>query len=161
MIAYIGLGSNLDDRLEHLRRAYRAINQPTLGRIVNSSSVYASAPWGDALQADFFNAVLAVETHLDAHALLDQLHRIEAQLGRVRDPERRYGPRTIDLDLIDFGGSVIADARLTLPHPRAIERRFVIEPLAEIAPAHPLIGRAQLNDSSLKLVVNSDQLLKS
>lgn len=150
MIAWLALGSNLGDRAAHLRRAITLIGRLEATRIIARSSVYASEPWGDSAQPEYYNAVVAITTPLTPNGLLEALQRIETQLGRLRDPNRRYGPRTLDLDILAIDGVQCANETLTLPHPHAHTRRFVIEPLAEIAPDHPLVAMAQLQDAEIK-----------
>lgn len=113
-------------------------------RLSALSSVYETDPVGDADQPRFLNAVAVLEADGSARALLDRALEIERSLGRVRDPDRRAGPRTIDLDLLVFGDAVVDEPGLVLPHPRLGDRRFVLEPLAEAAPALavPGLGRA-------------------
>jgi len=135
MRAYVGLGSNLGERESHIRLALEQIArlpETALGRV---SSLYDTAPVGELDQPNFLNAVAALETDLTARQLLWNLLLVERRLGRVRTPGTRYGPRTIDLDLLLFGDLVVDEPGLVVPHPRFRERRFVLEPLAEIAPA--------------------------
>jgi 2-amino-4-hydroxy-6-hydroxymethyldihydropteridine diphosphokinase len=132
--AYIGLGSNLGDSLETLRSATARL--ASLGTVVDASSVYESDPIGLEAQPAFQNAVVALDTTLTPMQLLDGLLAIEAEFKRERTV--RWGPRTLDLDLIWFDGLELDSSRLTLPHPRAHEREFVLRPLADIAPALPL-----------------------
>jgi 2-amino-4-hydroxy-6-hydroxymethyldihydropteridine diphosphokinase len=99
-------------------------------------------PWGDEPQARFINACVDIETDLDPHALLFTLHRIEQRFGRDRAKERRWGPRTLDLDLIAYDDVSLRTPELTLPHPRLFERAFVLVPLAEIAPDRLIGGRS-------------------
>lgn len=128
--AVLSIGSNLGDRLAHLRSVVEAL------RPVRVSSVYETAPWGGVEQADFLNAVvIAEDADLDAYGWLARAQELEAAAGRVR--EVRWGPRTLDVDVIDVDGIVSADPVLTLPHPRAHERAFVLVPWAEIDPAVP------------------------
>src|SRR5258706_3390451 len=134
--AYIGLGSNLGDSLEILRAATARL--ASLGTVVDASSVYESDPIGVESQPAFQNAVVAFDTTLTPLQLLDGLLAIEAEFKRERTV--RWGPRTLDLDLIWFDGLELDSSRLTLPHPRAHEREFVLRPLADIAPALPLAG---------------------
>jgi 2-amino-4-hydroxy-6-hydroxymethyldihydropteridine diphosphokinase len=101
--------------------------------VVTRSRFYRTPPWGPVEQPDFVNAAIAVETSLEPHVLLDTLLSIERAFGRVRDGER-WGPRTLDLDLLAYGERTIDDERLTLPHPRLAERAFVLLPLADVAP---------------------------
>jgi len=128
--AAVALGSNLGDRLASLRRAASALGK--LGAIVSVSSLYETAPIGGPEQESFLNAVIVVDTTLGPRQLLDQLHRIEAEAGRVRDV--RWGPRRLDLDLILYGTERAEEAGMVVPHPRFAERRFVLEPLVEAWP---------------------------
>ena len=136
---YLGLGSNLGDRLAHLRWAREAI--ATRLQVVAASSLYETEPWGYAEQPAFLNQVLAVETAIPPHALLTFLKAIETALGRK--PTFRYGPRVIDLDILLYGDLVLETPHLTIPHPRLHRRAFVLVPLAEIAPnlVHPVLQR--------------------
>ena len=134
--AYIGLGSNLGDSLETLRAATARL--ASLGTVVGASPVYESDPVGLEAQPAFQNAVVALDTTLTPSHLLDGLLAIEAEFKRERT--LRWGPRTLDLDLIWFDGLELDTSRLTLPHPRAHEREFVLRPLADLAPALPLAG---------------------
>lgn len=134
--AYIGLGSNLGDSRLTLRAA--AARLATLGAVVAASRLYESDPVGYTDQPVFLNAVLVLDTTLEPLALLDRLQAIEAEFKRERGP--RWGPRTLDLDVIAYGQIRVAGDRLTLPHPRAHEREFVLRPLAELAPDLPLAG---------------------
>jgi 2-amino-4-hydroxy-6-hydroxymethyldihydropteridine diphosphokinase len=129
--AFVGLGSNLEDRLENLEAAARALAETPGVRVVRSSSVYETAPVGGPPQGDYLNAVLEIETGLEPRELLAALQEIEQRLGRVRD--ERFGPRTIDLDLLTYSEDVIGERDLTVPHPRMHERAFVVVPLLELA----------------------------
>jgi 2-amino-4-hydroxy-6-hydroxymethyldihydropteridine diphosphokinase len=135
--AYIGLGSNLGDSTETLRAATARL--ASLGTVVAASPVYESDPVGLEQQPVFQNAVVAIDTGLPPLTLLDGLLAIEAEFKRERTI--RWGPRTLDLDLIWYGGQELDGERLTLPHPRAHEREFVLRPLADVAP-QILIGDA-------------------
>jgi 2-amino-4-hydroxy-6-hydroxymethyldihydropteridine diphosphokinase len=106
------------------------------------SSDYRTPPWGEEAQDPFINACIEVETSLDPHALLFTLHKIEKRFGRDRAKEQRWGPRTLDLDLLAYGDAVINQPDLTLPHPRLFERAFVLVPLAEIAPDRIIAGQS-------------------
>jgi 2-amino-4-hydroxy-6-hydroxymethyldihydropteridine diphosphokinase len=134
--AYVGLGSNLGDPAATLRAA--ASRLAALGRIAGVSQVYETEPVGRVEQPRFRNAVVELETALEPFALLDGLQAVEAQFGRERTI--RWGPRTLDLDLLWHGAGSMETPRLTLPHPRAHEREFVLRPLAELAPDLPLAG---------------------
>ncbi|MDH3261333.1 MAG: 2-amino-4-hydroxy-6-hydroxymethyldihydropteridine diphosphokinase [Acidimicrobiia bacterium] len=128
--AAIALGSNLGDRRVSLR--FGAVALAQLGTVVSVSSLYETAPIGGPEQEAFFNAVIVINTDLEPRQLLDELHRIEAEAGRVR--EVRWGPRRLDLDLILYGTRQAEDGGVVVPHPRFAERRFVLEPLVEAWP---------------------------
>jgi 2-amino-4-hydroxy-6-hydroxymethyldihydropteridine diphosphokinase len=127
---FLGLGSNVGDRLANLRSARDRLARSV--EVVAASSVYETAPQGEVLdQPDFLNAVLEVETDLGPHELLDLCKTVERDLGR--DPGAvRHGPRRIDVDLLLLGDLRVDDDRLTLPHPEITSRRFVLEPLLEL-----------------------------
>jgi len=137
---FLLLGSNLGDRLQVLAAAREAIADQA-GSIVNQSAVYETAPWGITDQPAFLNQVLEITTSLLPEDLLRIILNIERDLGRVR--YERWGARVIDIDLLYFGQTVMDSARLTLPHPPIQDRRFVLAPLAEIAPdfIHPLLQK--------------------
>lgn len=130
---YIGLGSNLDEPLAQVRRALAALTTLPRSRRVAHSSLYRSRPLGPSGQADYINAVAAVDTELDPEELLAELQRLERAQGRRRDGER-WGPRTLDLDILLFGDTVMSSPELVIPHPGLQEREFVLYPLQEIAP---------------------------
>jgi 2-amino-4-hydroxy-6-hydroxymethyldihydropteridine diphosphokinase len=140
--AYIGLGSNLGDREATMRRALGRLRAHPHIEVTAESTLFETEPVGGPPdQPPFLNGAAAVETALSPHALLDVLKRVERDLGR--QPRERWGPREIDLDLLLYGDRVVETARLTVPHPRLSERRFVLAPLAEIAPdaRDPVTGR--------------------
>ena len=132
----ISLGSNLGDRLRHLRFGADQIEHRF--QVLSASSLYLTAPVGGPEQGDFLNAVVLADTDLPPHDVLVQLQSIEDAAGRVR--AERFGPRTLDLDLLAVEGVAIETADLKLPHPRSHQRRFVIDPLAEVWPEAPLEG---------------------
>ncbi len=138
-IAYIGLGSNLGDKKRNCRRAIELLSG--LGRVKNVSSLYCTEPVGYRDQEEFVNAVAQLETDLGPRELLASCHGIEEQFGRARD--LRWGPRTMDLDILLYGDRVVGEPDLDIPHPRLAVRRFVLVPLAEIAPqaVHPVLGK--------------------
>jgi len=140
--AFIGLGSNLGERESHIRRAVEELGKAPRTKFVRLSSVYDTDPVGDVDQPRFLNAVAWVESDLSPGELLWNLLLIEKRLGRVRSAARRWGPRTIDLDLIFFGDRVVEEPGLTVPHLEAHNRAFVLAPLAELEPTfvHPTLG---------------------
>jgi len=145
MEAILSLGSNLGDRLANLIRARDALCQLPETRLLKCSRVYETAPMdppatGD--NPDYLNAIVIVESALEVRAFSTAMHEIETRLGRTRQTERN-APRTIDIDLIACGNCVLDDSHLQLPHPRATERRFVCEPLAEVRPDLILPGQKQ------------------
>jgi 2-amino-4-hydroxy-6-hydroxymethyldihydropteridine diphosphokinase len=137
--AFIGLGSNLGDSRQHLLDAVDALARLPSTRVLARSRLYSTPPWGVLEQPSFVNATVSIETPLGPHDLLDALLTIERAAGRVRDGER-WGPRTLDLDLLHVPGVTLSDARLTLPHPRMAERAFVLLPLNDMAPGLYLPG---------------------
>src|SRR6202046_5992659 len=139
--ALIALGGNVGDVRATFQKAIANICGMTQGALLARSSDYATPPWGDEQQARFINACIEVETSLDPHALLFTLHKIEARFGRDRARETRWGPRTLDLDLIAYDDVSIQKPELTLPHPRLFGRAFGVGPLAEIAPDRLISGR--------------------
>jgi 2-amino-4-hydroxy-6-hydroxymethyldihydropteridine diphosphokinase len=142
MKAYVGLGSNLGEREVLLKAALEHLAQLPETRLGRVSSLYDTAPVGELDQPNFLNAVAQVETALTARQLLWNLLLIERRLGRVRHAASRYGPRTIDLDLILYGDLVVDTEDLRVPHPEMHRRAFVLVPLAEIEPrlVHPTLG---------------------
>ena len=139
-VVYLGFGSNLGDRAENLRRSLILLQPAAVVEAV--SSVYETAPWGLPEQPFYLNAVCRVRTDLTPLELLHDIQQIEVALGRhLRLP--RWGPRTVDLDILFYGEMVLETADLVIPHPLLHERAFVLVPLAEIAPGlrHPRLGR--------------------
>ena len=132
-LVYIALGSNLASPLEQVQAAIRALGDIPHSRVVNVSSFYRTPPLGPQDQPDYLNAAVALETTLAPDALLDHTQRIELQQGRVRKAER-WGPRTLDLDIMLFGQEVIHTDRLTVPHYDMKNRGFMLWPLFEVAP---------------------------
>ena len=132
-LAYIAIGSNLASPLEQVNAAVLALGDIPQTRVVALSSFYRTPPLGPQDQPDYLNAAIALETVLSAEALLDNTQRIELQQGRVRK-EERWGPRTLDLDIMLFGDAQIHTERLTVPHYDMKRRGFMLWPLFEIAP---------------------------
>jgi 2-amino-4-hydroxy-6-hydroxymethyldihydropteridine diphosphokinase len=139
--ALIALGGNVGDVRATFRNAIANICGMAQAALVARSSDYATPPWGEEDQARFINACIEIDTSLDPHALLFVLHKVEQKFGRDRARERRWGPRTLDLDLIAYDSVSIDKPELTLPHPRLFERAFVLVPLAEIARNRVIRGR--------------------
>jgi 2-amino-4-hydroxy-6-hydroxymethyldihydropteridine diphosphokinase len=139
--ALIALGGNVGDVRATFQKAIANICGMTQGALLARSSDYATPPWGDVEQDRFINACIEIDTDLDPHALLFVLHKVEAKFGRDRARETRWGPRTLDLDLIAYDDVHMQKPELTLPHPRLFERAFVLVPLAEMAPDRTIGGR--------------------
>jgi 2-amino-4-hydroxy-6-hydroxymethyldihydropteridine diphosphokinase len=137
VIAYIGLGSNLGDRLANLQRAVDLLDLRDGVAVLRSSRVYETDPVGPP-QPDYLNAVIEVATSLPADALLGACLAVESELGRVR--AERWGPRVIDLDLLSYGRESIEEPGLSVPHPRMHQRLFVLAPLLELDPDPALPG---------------------
>jgi len=138
--AYVGLGSNLGDREATLRQAVAALREVPGVRIVAVSAFRETDPVGFLDQPRFLNGAAAIETELSPQELLAALLEVERGLGRIRGGER-YGPRTVDLDLLVYGDVTLAEPGLEIPHPRLHERRFALEPLAELAPGLEIPGK--------------------
>jgi 2-amino-4-hydroxy-6-hydroxymethyldihydropteridine diphosphokinase len=137
---FVGIGSNLGDREAHVRRALELLAAEPGIAVEQISEIRETDPVGVVDQPRFLNAAARLTTDLPPRALLDRLLAVEETLGRVRTGER-YGPRTIDLDLLLYGEQVVDEPGLRVPHPRLAERRFVLEPLVELEPALEVPGR--------------------
>jgi 2-amino-4-hydroxy-6-hydroxymethyldihydropteridine diphosphokinase len=143
---YIGVGSNLSDPAQQVRTALEDLSGIAESRLLACSSLYRTSPVGPQDQPDYVNAVARLETRLSARDLLAALQGIERRHGRVRDGTR-WGPRTLDLDILLFGGAVVDEPGLRLPHPEIGRRAFVLIPLADLAPAELEIpGQGRLAD---------------
>jgi 2-amino-4-hydroxy-6-hydroxymethyldihydropteridine diphosphokinase len=143
--AFIGLGSNLDDPRRQVGRALEELAGLPETTLAAQSGLYRSAPMGPADQPAYINAVARLETRLAPEALLDALQAIEARHGRVRAGDR-WGPRTLDLDILLYGDARIDSPRLRVPHPGLAARNFVLQPLAELAPDLDIPGLGPLRD---------------
>jgi 2-amino-4-hydroxy-6-hydroxymethyldihydropteridine diphosphokinase len=144
--ALIALGGNVGDTRATLQKAIDLFCDGTDVRLLARSADYRTPPWGDEDQAAFINLCIAVETHLAPQALLARAQAVERALGRERAKDRRWGPRTADLDILAYDDVTLDSPSLTLPHPRLLERAFVLVPLAEIAPDR-LIGGTRVRDA--------------
>jgi 2-amino-4-hydroxy-6-hydroxymethyldihydropteridine diphosphokinase len=157
--AYIGFGSNLGNRLNNCRNAIQALAALPPCSLLKTSSFYETSPVGLVEQPAFINGVVLLETAEDAHWLLRQMLEIEDTFGRIRT--LKWGPRSIDLDLLFFDDQIINTPELSVPHPLLHERRFVLEPLNEVAPnfRHPCLGKSvadlrhDLNDGDQRVEV--------
>ena len=158
-IAYIALGSNLEQPQRQLQAGFDALARLPDTQLMAKSSLYRSAPVGYANQPDFVNAVAAIRTAMEPRALLDALLAIEREHGRVR--EFPNAPRTLDLDIALYGERVILDPGLTVPHPRMHQRAFVMVPLAEIAPDARVPGHGRVRDLLAGVDIQSVSLLKA
>jgi len=139
-LAYVGLGANLGDREASIRRAAELIGATRLSPVIETE------PWGYADQPRFLNAVAEIETDLAPRALLDRLLEVERELGRERTGPR-YGPRTIDLDLLLYGDERVDEPGLQVPHPRLHERAFALAPLAALVPERKIPGNGTVQEA--------------
>lgn len=146
VIAFVGLGANLGDSPATVREAMRALDVLPQTRLLRASRLYRSRAWGVETQPDFINAVAMLESRLPARTLLDELLAIERAQGRERTAEVRWGPRTLDLDLLLHGDSIIDEPGLRVPHPHLHERAFALLPLVEVAPDAVIPGRGLARD---------------
>ncbi|PKR77523.1 2-amino-4-hydroxy-6-hydroxymethyldihydropteridine diphosphokinase [Halalkalibacillus sediminis] len=155
--AYIALGTNIEPKQKHLADAVHFLNDSTGIQVKGESSIYETKPVGYADQDNFLNMVVEVETSLGAYDLLRECQSIEANLGRTR--EIRFGPRTIDLDILLFDKEDIQSEELTVPHPRMVDRAFVLIPLYDLNPSVYINGRSleqwlgQLSEQDKKDVI--------
>ena len=148
--AYVGLGANLGPREITIQRAVSLLGQEPGIQVMEESTLRETEPVGVVDQPRFLNGVVALDTTLPPHELLHVLLRIERELGRTRGGER-WGPRTIDLDLLVYGSETVDEPGLRVPHPRLHERRFVLEPLADLAPELDLPGVGRVSEALTKL----------
>jgi len=148
MLAFLGLGSNIGDREEYLRKAKTAIANLETCTVSGISSIYETEPLGNKNQGQFLNQALLVETELEPQELLMECKGIEKTLGRKEGP--RWGPRTIDIDLLLYDEMLVDEEALRVPHPRLHRRRFVLIPMAEIAPSVRIPGSGKTVMEALK-----------
>ena len=141
--AFVGIGSNLGDREGNLRQAVELLSAEDGIDVVAVSEIRETDPVGPVEQGPFLNGAVRIETHLAPRELLERLLAVEERLGRVR--RERWGPRTIDLDLLLYGDDVVHEPGLTVPHPRLHERRFALEPLSDLAPSLEIPGKGPIS----------------
>jgi 2-amino-4-hydroxy-6-hydroxymethyldihydropteridine diphosphokinase len=152
---FLGLGSNLGDRIKNLNRAIKLIDEKC-GKVLSQSSFYETQPWGKTNQPDFINAAVLLESKLNAREVLKEIKNIELQLGRKRF--EKWGERMIDIDILFFNDLIVEEEDLIIPHPFIQKRNFVLEPLAEIKPdfVHPVFKKSVsqlLSESKDDLIV--------
>lgn len=140
--AYLILGGNIGDRLKNLELSRKHIKE-VVGPVINESSVFITAPWGNTDQPDFYNQAIHINTLLSPSELLEKLLQIEAANGRIRDG-RKWAERTIDIDILFYNNEIINEPHLKIPHPHIQERRFVLAPIAQIAGSyiHPTLNKS-------------------
>lgn len=148
--AYVGLGSNLENPVSQIERAFELLENLPETRVISKSSLYRSAPFGPIEQPDFVNAVVALLTLLDAPTLLERLQDVEKSQGRRRG-DVQWGPRILDLDLLVFGDATIEEPGLIVPHPGIGARNFVLLPLCEIAPDLVIPGLGRVRDVAVNI----------
>jgi 2-amino-4-hydroxy-6-hydroxymethyldihydropteridine diphosphokinase len=156
--AIIALGGNVGDARATFKKAIAHVCGMAQAALLARSSDYATPPWGEQDQPRFINACIEIETSLDPHALLFTLHKIEQKFGRDRANEKRWGPRSLDLDLIAYGDVQLDKPELRLPHPRLFERTFVLVPLTEIMPDRVIAGQ-RVSDALARLSIDGIERL--
>ncbi len=156
-IAYLGLGSNVGERIVFMENAMSEIGRIKDTRITKSAAVYETEPWGNVRQDDYLNSAVEIETGLNAENLLKELKSIEKKLGRTAN--KKWSEREIDIDLLFYGNEIIQNDFMKIPHPQIENRRFVLIPMNEIAPGfiHPILGKTisellNITDDNLKVV---------
>jgi len=157
--AYVALGSNLDNPVSQIHKAFARLAQLPDSHLISQSSLYLSTPIGRLDQPDFVNAAACLETFLSPHALLQSLLAIELRHGRVR--ETLNAPRTLDLDILLYNDLQFHDAILTLPHPRMQNRAFVLKPLKEIEPDCKIPGAGHIDQLLLLCQTQKVEMIKS
>lgn len=159
-IAFVGLGGNVGDAAATLREALAALDGLPGTRLLRASPLYRTPAWGHVDQPDFVNAVAKLETDLDPRTLLDALLDVERQFGRDRhEDDARWGPRTLDLDLLLFADAMIDEPGLRVPHPYLHERAFALVPLAAIAPEAAIPGHGTVRSALVGLATEGIQAL--
>lgn len=162
--SYLGLGSNIGDRISFIEKAYREINNIQDTKIINKSSLYETEPWGEIKQDDFLNSVTEIDTNLDSASLLKELKNIEKKIGRNKT--NKWAEREIDIDLLFYGNEIIENEFMNVPHLQIENRKFVLLPMSEIAPdfIHPVLKKSiavLLNETPDKLSVIKFQTSKA
>jgi 2-amino-4-hydroxy-6-hydroxymethyldihydropteridine diphosphokinase len=139
---FLGLGGNVGNVAMAFDNAIENI-ETEIGKVINKSKRYKTEPWGIKTQENFLNMVLEIETKLTPNEILSQIIDIEKKMGRYRDKQNQFGPRTIDIDILFYGGKIIRNNKLIIPHPRLHLRNFVLMPLKDIAPdlVHPVLRK--------------------
>jgi 2-amino-4-hydroxy-6-hydroxymethyldihydropteridine diphosphokinase len=160
VVAFVGLGGNLGEVAATLRAATTALAHLPGTRLLHASRLYRTPAWGLEQQPDFINGVVALETSLGSRGLLDALLRIEREFGRERGGGPRWGPRTLDLDLLLHGDAIVEQAGLRLPHPHLHERAFALVPLLEIAPDILIPGQGPARDALSRLEPSAIEALE-
>ncbi len=160
VVAFVGLGGNLGEVAATLRAATDALARLPATRLLRASRLYRTPAWGLEQQPDFINGVVALETSLDPRELLHGLLRIEREFGRERDGGPRWGPRSLDLDLLLHGDAVVEQAGLRLPHPHLHERAFALVPLLEIAADILIPGQGSARDALSRLDSSSIEAIE-
>ena len=155
--AYVGIGSNLESPEQQVAQAIESLRDLPDCLLVNESGLYRSAPMGPDDQPDFINAVVALITQASAHDLLRQLQAIEQAHGRVRDGER-WGPRTLDLDLLAYEGQIIDEEDLSVPHPGIAERNFVLLPWQDITPNYRPPGHGSIAGMATRISLTEPRI---
>jgi len=142
-IVYLSLGSNIGDKVGFLQQAVKYLENDVF-KIIRTSTLYETEPWGNKEQDWFINAVIEAKTKLSPTQLLHHCQQIEQELGRVREGVPRWGERTIDIDILFYGKEVINLPELTIPHPRMHQRAFVLVPMLELVPLlkHPILNKS-------------------
>jgi 2-amino-4-hydroxy-6-hydroxymethyldihydropteridine diphosphokinase len=140
--SFVAFGGNVGDARATIADAITAFCDGNHVALIARSSDYRTPPWGVTDQAPFINACIEIETRLSPRGLLDRAQEVERSFGRDRRSETRWGPRSLDIDILSYGDSVVDEPMLTLPHPRLFERAFVLVPLTEIAPSALIGGRS-------------------
>ncbi len=156
MDAYIAIGSNLGDRLGYIESAIELLNQLEKIEVICVSTMIETAPIGPGDQGNYLNGAIQIRTELSARALLDELLKIELECGRMRSPDQQWGARTLDLDLLVYHDQVLDEPGLQVPHPRMHTRRFVLEPLCEIAPDLMIPSYKKTSRALLEMLEDSE-----